>query len=88
MTDHTYVAYLVSGIGMRTTLPPVVGRSEALLKRELSLCASGQHEDAINEAWVAYLEGRSVVQAVNTFRKRETRHGAREIAGHMAMAGV
>ena len=78
----------MSGRSVIATLPPVAGRTEALLKRELSLCAYGQREDAIGEAWVAHLEGRSVVQAVNTFRKRETRHGAREIAGHMAMAGV
>ena len=78
----------VSGSSVRTTLPPVAGRTEALLKRELSLCAYEQREDAISEAWVAHLQGRSVVQDVNTFRKRETRHGAREIAGYTAMAGV
>jgi hypothetical protein len=78
----------VSGSGVRTTLPPVAGRTEALLKRELSLCAFGQREDAVSEAWVAHLEGWSVVQAVNTFRKRETRHRARQIAGHSVLAGI
>jgi len=78
----------VSGSGVMATLPPVAGRMEALLKRELSLCAPAQREDAVGEAWVAHLEGRSVVQAVNTFRKRESRRGSREIAGHAAMASV
>lgn len=78
----------MSGVDVTTLLPPVAGRTEALLKRELSLCAHGLHEDAVGEAWVAHLEGRSVVQAVNTFRKRESRQAGREIAGHAALANV
>lgn len=73
---------------MTDALPPVLGRMEALLKRELSLCGPSHREDAISEAWVAHLEGRSVVQAVNTFRKRNARRGAREVGGHSALTGA
>ena len=52
------------------------------------MCGPGQREDAIGEAWVAHLEGRGVVQAVNTYRKRERRRAGREIAGHAALGSV
>jgi len=71
---------------MGHTFPPVAERTAALLKRELSLCAPSQREDAVNEAWVAHLEGRSVVQAVNTFRKREEKYASREVQCDRALA--
>jgi hypothetical protein len=35
-------------------------------------------EDAVQEAWLAALEGRNPARAVNTFAQRERRHRRRE----------
>jgi len=67
-------------------LPPITGREEALLKTELAMCGPSRCEDAIGEAWVAHLEGRRIVRAVNTYRKRESRRAARELTDHPALA--
>lgn len=61
---------------MGTLLPPVV--DAARLNSELLLVPARHREDAIQEAWVAHLEGRDVIQAVKSFGVREHRHERRE----------
>lgn len=41
--------------------------------RELELVPERMREDALQEAWVAHLGGKSPVQALETYRKRERR---------------
>ncbi len=48
------------------------------LDLELRLCPSRDREDALQEAWLAALEGRNPARAVNTFAQRERRHRKRE----------
>ena len=50
------------------------------LDLELRLCPSRDREDALQEAWLAALEGRNPARAVNTFAQRERRHRRREPA--------
>ena len=50
------------------------------LDLELRLCPARDREDAMQEAWLAALEGRNPARAVNTFAQRERRHRRREAA--------
>jgi hypothetical protein len=50
----------------------------AKLALELRLCPGIDREDAVQEAWLAALEGRNPARAVNTFAQRERRHRRRE----------
>ena len=52
----------------------------AKLALELRLCPGIDREDAVQEAWLAALEGRNPARAVNTFAQRERRHRRRETA--------
>lgn len=52
----------------------------AKLALELRLCPGIDREDAVQEAWLAALEGRNPARAVNTFAQRERRHRRRENA--------
>ena len=52
----------------------------AKLALELRLCPGMDREDAMQEAWLAALEGRNPARAVNTFAQRERRHRRREPA--------
>ncbi|MFM1881648.1 MAG: hypothetical protein RJA05_57 [Planctomycetota bacterium] len=52
----------------------------AKLALELRLCPGIDREDALQEAWLAALEGRNPARAVNTFAQRERRHRRREAA--------
>jgi hypothetical protein len=58
------------------TLLPTTTRSDKL-KLELALCPSCDREDAVQEAWLAAMEGRNPARAVNTFAQRERRHRQR-----------
>ena len=58
----------------------------AKLALELRLCPGIDREDAVQEAWLAALEGRNPARAVNTFAQRERRHRRRESA--IAIEGV
>tara|TARA_B110000444_G_C18727396_1_gene541572 strand:- start:293 stop:517 length:225 start_codon:yes stop_codon:yes gene_type:complete len=50
-------------------------------KLRLELRLAGRHAaDALQEAWVAHLEGRPVVQAVKTYLQREYRIRKRQKA--------
>jgi len=60
---------------MATTLPATPRPDK--LKLELALCPSCDREDAMQEAWLASLEGRNAARAVNTFSQRERRHRQR-----------
>ena len=51
----------------------------AKLALELRLCPRMDREDALQEAWLAALEGRNPARAVNTFAQRERRHRSREV---------
>ncbi len=50
------------------------------LEAELGLVPHADREEAVQEAWLAHLSGRSRARAVNTFANRERRHRTREIA--------
>ena len=52
----------------------------AKLALELRLCPGVDREDAVQEAWLAALEGRNPARAVNTYSQRERRHRRRETA--------
>ena len=56
-------------------LPPVSDPTR--LRLELRLTPRHLKQDAVQEAWVAYLEGRDPARAVNTFGVRERRHAKR-----------
>ena len=48
------------------------------LEFQLNLVPGRDYEDAVQEAWVAVLQGRNAATAVNTFKRREQRHRDRE----------
>jgi hypothetical protein len=52
-------------------LPPLPDLRRLVL--ELRLTPAIDREDAIQEAWLAHLEGRNPARAVNTFAQRERR---------------
>lgn len=57
----------------RYQLPPVDG-----LEDELKLVPASLRDDAVQEAWVAYLEHQSPANAISAFRRKEAaaqRHG-------------
>ena len=56
---------------MTPVLPPVA--SPARLDLELRLVPQRDREDAVQEAWVAFLAGDDPARAVNTFSRRERR---------------
>lgn len=56
-------------------LPPL--RDDRKLALELRLVVALDKEDALQEAWLAHLEGRNPARAVNTFAQRERRHRRR-----------
>lgn len=60
---------------MVTALPPT--DEPAKLRLELKLCPTCDREDAMQEAWLASLEGRRPARAVNTFAQRERRYRQR-----------
>jgi hypothetical protein len=62
---------------MTTTFPPV--KDVAKLRREWQLVPSRFREDALQEAWVAHLEGRSAIAAMHNYTKRERKHERREV---------
>ena len=53
------------------TLPPVT--NAAKLSLELRLVPRPVREDAVQEAWLAFLSGHDPARAVNTFAQRERR---------------
>ena len=59
-------------------IPPT--RAAARIEAELRLAPHAEREEAVQEAWLAHLSGRSPARAVNTFANRERRHRTREIA--------
>ncbi len=56
---------------MDATLPPV--RDADRLVLELRLVPRTEREDAMQEAWVAFLSGNDPARAVNTFNRRRRR---------------
>lgn len=59
-------------------LPPL--RDDRKLALELRLVGGLDREDAVQEAWLAHLEGRNAARAVNTFARRERRHRQRMLS--------
>jgi len=51
------------------------------LEPKLAFIPLADQEDAIQEAWLAHLEGRDPESAMNTFAVRERRHRLREQTG-------
>lgn len=66
---------LVSVQGMTTTLPPTTEIRR--LRLELRLAPHRMRDDALQEAWVAFLSGRDPARAVNTYARRERRRRMR-----------
>jgi hypothetical protein len=60
------------------TTPPTPAPHK--LDLELKLCPVGDREDAVQEAWLATLEGRDPARAVNTYAQRQRRYRRRERA--------
>ncbi|MCK6458132.1 MAG: hypothetical protein L6Q92_16580 [Phycisphaerae bacterium] len=60
-----------------SALPPL--REDRRLALELRLVVGLDREDAVQEAWLALLEGRNPARAVNTFARRERRHRRRMV---------
>lgn len=60
------------------TLPPVNPKELKQLEARLRRVPERLREDATQEAWVAYLEGKSTATAVKTFGQRERRHEKRQ----------
>jgi hypothetical protein len=56
-------------------LPPL--RDDRKVALELRLVVALDKEDALQEAWLAHLEGRDPARAVNTYAQRERRHRRR-----------
>ena len=61
---------------MRVVLPE---SSDCRLSVVLALAPRRHREDAIQEAWVAYLEGREPHLGADQFRLQERRHDARHV---------
>lgn len=60
---------------MKCELPPIEDIER--LHKELTFVPLRDREDAVQEAWLAHLEGRDVVQAIKTYVVREHRHRKR-----------
>ncbi len=58
--------------------PPLKPKQLANLKREIQLIPYRHREDALQEAWLAYLEGKNPIMAVKGYWNRERRHERRE----------
>jgi hypothetical protein len=65
----------VSRYAQDRVLPPL--REDRKLRLELRLVGGLDRDDAVQEAWLAHLEGRNPARAVNTFARRERRHRQR-----------
>jgi len=63
---------------MAATLPPVCTVDR--LSLELRLVPRACREDAVQEAWVAFLSGHDPARAVNTYARRERRLRRRMIS--------
>lgn len=62
---------------MTTVSPDIAPTAE--LERELRFLNGMEREDAVQEAWVALLEGESAMDAVSRYRHRERRRRTREV---------
>ncbi len=63
---------------MNATLPPVCTVDR--LSLELRLVPHAYREDAVQEAWLAFLSGHDPARAVNTYARRERRLRRRMIS--------
>jgi len=63
---------------MPTTYPPLAPKQLAKLKTELDLIPRRFRQDAIQEAWVAHLEGRNPISTIKDYCRRELLHEERE----------
>ncbi len=61
-----------------SVLPPLQDHRKLAL--ELRLVVRTDRDDAVQEAWVAHLEGRNPARAVNTYARRERRHRQRMLS--------
>ena len=64
---------------MEVDLPPLTPKRLAALRLVLSATPERHREDAIQEAWVAYLEGRDAARAANRYQMNELRYERRHI---------
>jgi len=71
---------------MTQVLPTV--QDAGRLLTELRFVRPQDREDAAQEAWVAYLEGREVARAVGTFAQRLRRQRQRVVVNSEALLGI
>lgn len=62
---------------MKYEMPPSDRAEE--IRSELSRVPRRHREDAVQEAWLAHLEGRDPFNAIAAFRMRELRHERRTV---------
>lgn len=62
---------------MDYSLPPIDRITD--LKSELAQVPKRHRDDAVQEAWLAHLEGRDSVKAIAAYRMRELRHERRTV---------
>ena len=60
--------------------PPVTGNALRSLQAAIKRVPERYRQDAVQEAWLAHLEGRSPASAVAEYRRREQLHEQRETA--------
>lgn len=72
------------GYRTRVVAPTEILRGTSRLLIELALVSPGDRDDAMQEAWLAKLSGRSQTSAVRSFRRREARHRSRDLEGGAA----
>lgn len=68
-------------------LPDVAEADREHLERELRMVQLRDRDDAVQEAWIAHMEGRDPAKAVHAFRERQRRHRAREMTGVFSSEG-
>lgn len=62
---------------MTTVFPDIEASPD--LERELRFVSGPEREDAVQEAWLAHLEGESATNAVSRYRHQERRRRTREV---------
>ena len=72
---------------MAIEYPPLSDEKLEQLQKNLRLCPSRYRDDALQEAWLAHLEGRDPAAAVSNFVRGERRHELREVSASQTARG-
>lgn len=71
---------------MNDAIPPTQAPDRVVL--ELRFVRAADRDDAVQEAWLAHLEGRDPAKAVSAFRHRLRRRRLREVVNDDLVTGV